>query len=319
MVLICDDNAACRPSWHRSGPIYRLIFMGPAIFRKCLPAIVCLVAGLLAWPFVVPAAAAFDDRSLRVCSAVGDDRQRLACYDSLVARSPKPEHQPPAARVASAPAEAAPEPAAVAAATGPGLRIAAGYGYGVGDHSGTFRVLSGDLKLQSAAGNSGDMVSGQLWIDNWIGENWTFGLEYVAFRNEGKLRVTLPKGLSILTDPVEAGARDKVSADLGFLNLAWRQASGSVHPFIGGGLGIGYGHASAWYDFENAFLGKLSQDAAVGKPIAGVQGFLGVEFDLGDHGYLAVMPRVIVLDAHPIGIDQQFMDFGVDGVLGWRF
>jgi hypothetical protein len=75
-----------------------------------------------------------------------------------------------------------------------------------------------------------------------------------------------------------------------FLNLAYRQAAGTVHPFIGAGIGIGYGHVSVGYDFRNAFLGSLSQMEAVGSPIAAVQGFTGVEFDLGRHAYLAVMP-----------------------------
>jgi len=86
--------------------------------------------------------------------------------------------------------------------------------------------------------------------------------------------------LSILTDPVEAGARVKLRADLGFLNVAYRQAAGFVHPFIGAGIGIGYGHVSAGYDFNNAFLGSLSQVVAAGAPIPGVQGFTGVGFDL---------------------------------------
>jgi len=31
------------------------------------------------------------------------------------------------------------------------------------------------------------------------------------------------------------------------------------------------------------------------------------------------MPRVIVVEGHPFGVDQRYMDFGVSGVLGSRF
>ena len=221
------------------------------------------------------------------------------------------------------PAVAAVLPAAivggVAVSPGPRFRIAGGYGFGVGDHTGSFKVLSGYLNLQSAVGSSGNLISGQFWIDHWLAENWTIGLEYLAIRNQGKANITLPKGLSILTDPVDATARVKVRADMGFLNLAYRQASGSVHPVIGAGIGIGYGHASAGFDFSNAFLGSLADSAAAGKPIVGVQGFVGVDFDVGRYAYLSVIPRFIVVDGHPIGVDQRYMEFGVTGLLGVRF
>jgi hypothetical protein len=269
----------------------------------------------------------FDNTALLACAAISDDRQRLHCFDSVVAHrselshsqkafAAEPEHNKPPPTVAAVPPAAA---VVAVPAPGPQFRLAAGYGFGVGDHTGSFRVLSGDLNLQSAVGSSGDMVSGQFWIDRWIAENWTIGLEYVGIRNEGKLSLTLPKGVSILTDPVGAEARVKVRADMGFLNLAYRQASGFVHPFIGAGIGVGYGHASAGFGFSNAFLGSVSEVVAAGSPIAGVQGFTGVEVDLGRHAYVAVMPRVIVVDAHPIGIDQRYMEFGVNGILGWRF
>jgi hypothetical protein len=278
-------------------------------------------------------ARAVDQRAIFACTTITDDRRRLQCFDMAVAHAAKSERSsnititklsrfelasgvdaavPPlvAAPILEAPMSEAP---------GPRMRFAVGYGFGVGDHTGSFRVLSGAINLQSAVGNSGDLVSGQLWIDRWLGENWTVGLEYLAIRNEGKATLTLPRGLSILTDPVNGGARVKLRADLGFLNVAYRPAAGWVHPFIGGGFGVGYGHGSAWYDLENAFIGSFAGVAAVGKPIAGIQGFAGVEFDLPYNAYLAVMPRVVILDGHPIGVEQRYLDFGVTGLMGWRF
>jgi len=229
--------------------------------------------------------------------------------------------EPPTANLPGNPSVPTPKAQAAAPAKASDLqfRLAGGYGFGVGDHDGSFRVLSGTLKLQSAVGSSGDIASGQVWVDNWLIDNWTIGLEYIAIRNAGKAQIALPKGLSILTDPVDASARVKLRADMGFLNAAYRQASGSVHALIGAGFGIGYGHASAGFDFYNAFLGGLGDVAESGSPIAGIQLFSGVDIDLGPHAYLSVMPRVIIVDAHPIGIDQRYMDFGVTGLLGLRF
>lgn len=231
----------------------------------------------------------------------------VAVPERKVIPSVEPVAQPPTAGTA------------VVAASGLQFRIAAGYGFGVGDHTGSFRVFSGNLNLQSAVGSSGDLLSAQVWIDRWLAENWTIGLEYVAVRNEGKLTLTLPKGVSILTDPVDATASVKVRADMGFLNLAYRPASGTVHPFIGAGIGVGYGHASAGFGFSNAFLGTLSREVAAGSPIAGIQGFTGVDFDLGRDAYLEVMPRVIVVEGNPVGVDQRYIEFGVTGLVGVRF
>jgi hypothetical protein len=285
-----------------------------------LPIAVLLIAATPAF-----AAQPLDNRALLNCAAITNDHQRLKCFDAITRRA-RPDGSPAIPARASHDAPGPPayvatpvEDSPSAATTGPRFRIAAGPGFGVGDHTGSFRVLTGHVDLQSAVGGSGILISGQVWIDRWIGENWTLGVEYVAFRNEGVFRAALPPGASGLSGATVAGARARIGGDLAFLNVAWRQASGSVHPYIGGGFGIGYGHASAGFDFNNAALGSLAQVEAIGSPIAGVQGFAGVEFDLGPHAYLAVMPKVIVVDGHPIGVDQRYMDFGVNGVLGWRF
>jgi hypothetical protein len=272
---------------------------------------------------------AAEDGALLACVAISDDRARLRCFDEEMAAVTRSTRRP--ALPAAAPGQT-PRPDPLSAATppvataetavvraGPRIRVALGYGFGVGDHTGSFRIPTGSVSLQSAVGGSGALASGQLWIDRWIGENWSIGVEYAAFRNQGRFTVALPQGLSILTDPVQAGAQAKLRADFGFLNVEYRMASGAVHPFVGGGFGIGYGHASAGYYFQNAFLGDVAQVVAVGKPIAGLQLFSGVEFDLTHGLFVSVMPKVIVVDGHPIGLDQRYLEFGVDGMVGWRF
>lgn len=286
------------------------------------------------------AAVSTDPRhALLTCAQLAVDADRLRCYDAISEQlrvsSPATAAAPsgPSATAVAMPAADAgaftPAPsatvpgAAAPSARGrsgwPDVRVAIGYGFGIGDHTGSFRVLGGTLDLQSAVGNSGDIADAQIWVDRLIGENWTVGLEYLGIRNEGKLRLTLPHGLSILTDPVQAAGRVKARADMGFLNLAWRPAGGHVHPFVGAGIGIGYGAASAWFDAYNAFLGGLSTSTGAGKPIAGVQAFTGVDIDLAHGLYLGVMPRFLLLNGHPVNVDQRFMEFSVDGLIGYRF
>jgi hypothetical protein len=212
-----------------------------------------------------------------------------------------------------------PLPAGTLARTAPQVRLAAAYGFTTVDHTGSFRVLSGTINLQSAIGNAGPMLSGQVWLDRFVAENWTLGLEYMAFRTQGKAVLTAPRGVSILTDPVYADAHVKLRGDLGFFNLAWRPVEGAVHPVLGGGIGIGYGVAAAGYYFNNAFIGALQQGVSIGKPIAGLQAFTGVDFDLTDWLYLGIMPKFVLLNGHPINVDQRLMLFGVDGILGVHF
>jgi hypothetical protein len=299
----------------------------PRALKSCLGAL-ALVGWLAATPAgaVEPLAAA-EVGALAQCATIANDKQRLECYDALAARRAPPGRSlsvvegPRQAPVQPVDADASPQPPTGPAAetAAPQIRVAGSFGFGVGDHNGSFHVQSGVLKLQSAAGSSGNLASGQIWVDRWLAEDWSIGLEYVALRNEGRLGVVLPKGVSILTDPAYATAQVKVRADFGFANIAYRAASGTVHPFIGAGIGIGYGHASAGFSFNNAFLGSLTQVVEAKKPVVGVQGFTGVAFDLGRQAYFEIMPRVILVNGHPIGVDQQYMDFGVSGVLGWRF
>ena len=166
-----------------------------------------------------------DNRTLLKCAAIMSDQQRLRCFDTIVRQTRTDRFQP----VAIEPRDAAATPPP-ATSRAPRVRVAAGYGFGIGDHTGSFRVLSGHLDLNSAAGGSGALVSGQIWIDRWIAEEWTIGLEYVAVRNEGRLSAAFPQGVSIVNGSATAGARVKIGADMAFVNLAWRRASGSVRP-----------------------------------------------------------------------------------------
>lgn len=268
------------------------------------------------------------DRDLLACTRIIAAAERLACFDrAMAARTAGPaatlsvgampagRDLPPAAVTASVlspPAVAPPRQ----------VRVAAGGGIGVGDYYGYFNHLGhgGRLWADSAAGSSGPLTSGQLWIDNWIGTDWTIGAEYLTLNNLGDLRVTLPRGLSILTDPIQGHARSSVVGGMGAINLAWRPATTlSLHPWISAGLAIGYGRAAISYSLQSPFFGTSTQTAEARSAFPALQAMLGLDIDLGNTFYISLLPRIIYADGHPFGLAQRYMDFALTSLLGARF
>ena len=201
-----------------------------------------------------------------------------------------------------------------------GYRFALGYGYGVGDHSGAFKLRHGTLDTDSAIGSAGGIGGMQSWIDNWLAPDWSIGSEYLLITRTDKARLSLPGGYSILTDPVNGNAGAKLSGHLATINIAYRPAlAGWVHPSIGVGLGAGKGEVSAHYALDNDFTGEVDGSVRKRSEIAGMQGFMAIDFDLYDGIYASLVPRAIWVTAHPVGVNQQFLDFSVSGFVGVRF
>jgi hypothetical protein len=182
------------------------------------------------------------------------------------------------------------------------LRVAAGGGFGVGDYYGYFSHLGrgGNLSAASVVGSSGPLVSAQLWIDNWIDPDWTIGLEFLTMNNTGDMRITLPRGVSILTDPIQGTVRASVVTTMGAVNLAWRPVTNlPLRPWIGAGLVGGYGRA------KSAF--------------PALQALLGLDVKFSHSVYLSLLPRIIIASGQPFGLPQRYMDFAFTSLLGVQF
>ncbi len=281
-----------------------------------------------AWPIAVLTIVALGVLAARgaaqeiyACATIADPAARLACYDRAAsahvqAPSPAPSQ---AARVAAVPPPTTPS-VAPHRSEPVDIRVAVGYGFGISDHAGSIRVLGGALNLHSAIGNSGNVKSLQAWIDNWPLPKWSLGLEYDGIDNQGSAAISLPRGFSILTDPITGETAAGVTARIGVLNLAYRPwADGPWHTALGVGFLAGYGSVNAWGYVHNAFIGTISGSVHGGSPIAGVQGFTELDYDLTEHLYIGLMPRIIWITAHPIGVNQQFVDFTLSGLVGARF
>lgn len=189
----------------------------------------------------------------------------------------------------------------------------------MGDHTGTFPVSSGTVVLKSAVGSSGPLFNAQVWSDRWAGGNLSLGLEYLTFLRRADASGQFPHGLSILTDPVSAGATANIQARIGFFNAAYRPPDGPVHPVLGAGFGIGQGTAGVSYRFYNAFTGPFGSAESKGTLLGGVQAFTGFDADLGRYMWFSLMPRIVLIDGHIVGVNQRYMDYSVSALLGVRF
>jgi hypothetical protein len=263
---------------------------------------------------------------LRQCREVADDAARLRCYDDAIAHQAKPaaDAAAPASRsAASATAAASPSPPPLPPLKPRApleVRVDAGYSFAFGDYAGSSKVSGGTLEANSATGGLGGGLLAEAWLDNWPGTNQSVGLEYLQINNRAEVTATLPKGVSILTDPVFAQLDGAIQAHLVFFNYAYRPPGlGRFRPVMGAGLGFGYATATVGAFFSNDFTGVVRPQSASSSPIAGVQGFIGVEASLSDRLYVSLIPRVVVVSGHPIGVNQRYLDFILGANLGYRF
>ena len=250
------------------------------------------------------------DAAIPRCLALGNPDKRLSCFDTVTtihAVAAVPE----AMRTA--------RPERNAAESGSGIRISAGGGVNVGDHAGRFKALHGDLNLHSFLGSSGSALSAQLWWDGAFAKNWTVGAQWLKIRSAGKAALNLPyldvSGIRI--SPVSLDAQARISADLAFLNIAYRPAHYvSVHPFIGVGVGGGFGRAS--FDYNYDLFGTGGSSTRVSSAVGAVQAFMGLDFDITRSIYLSLSPGAVLVSGHPVGLNQRYLDLSMLATLGAR-
>ncbi len=201
------------------------------------------------------------------------------------------------------------------------LRLSAGGGYGVGSNSGTYDVDHGTLDLESVTGGSGPVLTANLWADHVLLSDLSVGVEFLRLVNGATAALNLPRGISILTDPSGGQAKLSASADMGFLDLAYRPDLNDPRFafFVGGGFGGGVGKASATLELYNPVLGDFAQQASVRSAIGGLHGLLGIDFYLSKSFFISLSPQVLYLTGHPIGIHQSYVDMMVTSSVGYSF
>ena len=190
------------------------------------------------------------------------------------------------------------------------LRLELGGGYGVGSNSGVYDVNHGSLDLQSVTGGSGPVLTAGLWLDHVMTPRLSVGVDFLRLMNKATATLDLPKGISILTDPTTGRAKLSATADMAFLDVAYRPVftDPAVAFYVGGGIGGGTGKAGASFEIFNPATGGFSQQAAVNSPIGGAHGLMGVDFYLTKSMFISLSPQILYITGHPVGVHQSYLD-----------
>ncbi len=194
------------------------------------------------------------------------------------------------------------------------FRVQVGVGVQGGDPEVTFADASGDLDT-----DTGLAISAAAWVDEVGVKYLSLGLEYLRLQDSdfsesasGEfLGVTLSGTLDI--DP---------TIDAVMINVAIRNNSGKLHPYLGLGIGVGRADAdltaslTVTVDGETfAASGSASDDDTA---LAG-QLFVGFDADFGSNWYVGVNGRYFLMDADLFGADVEFRTWSVMGIIGFKF
>jgi hypothetical protein len=294
---------------------------------SCAGVMLASAAIAVMWPSSVRAASAGNGEVWwQQCVDMRDDRARLACYDASVPK-PTPANAETAAGPPPPPTDKPNESgASITATTKPSrgpmtIRLSIGYGYGIADYAGRLHAIDhGFFNISSGIGSAGGLYVGDVWLDGLLGPDWTVGVEYAQFRNTTHVQLELPQGFSVLTDPIEGNADAELFARMIFLNLAYRPKTiGPLRPSVGAGIAAGRGEVGASLAIQNAFIGTIGTNPHTSFPLGALQGFAGIEYDVTDHVYVALVPRVIWVTGHPVDRDERYIDLIIGSALGVDF
>ena len=194
------------------------------------------------------------------------------------------------------------------------FRVQAGVGVQGGDPEVTFAGVSDDLDT-----DTGIAISAGAWVDGVGWKHLSLGLEYLRLQDSDFsesasgtfLGVTLSGTLDI-----------EPTIDAVMVNAAFRKNTGTFHPYVGGGIGVGFADAdltaslTVTVDGETfAASGSASDDDTA---FAG-QLFAGVDADVGGNWYVGINGRYFLMDADLFGADVEFRTWSVMGIVGFRF
>lgn len=200
----------------------------------------------------------------------------------------------------------------------PRYRVEIGAGAGVGHYDGTIGKTSRRVDVDSFIAARGTNLRAAVWDDRMLSNRWGMGLEYDHFQVHARVHADLANGMGPLIDPITAELKANIRADMGFLNVAYHpRPDDTIRPYVGGGIGAGRATLSTQY----TLTGFVTDEALnrQSSPVAGLQGFGGVEVDLTEGLYLAPGVRVMYFTGRPLGFPHQFIDASLEMNLGYRF
>ena len=188
------------------------------------------------------------------------------------------------------------------------LEVGAGYSFSLFKEDvsepveGTFLTAT----LTEINTGSGPTASAAFWVDGVIRDNFSVGIEYnySGFSPDATVRFSAPRRSRDVTREADATLHN------GFINAAYRQNDGDLHPYAGLGLGLGYAKIG---------LDGIVANGEVGTVTGGLQGFIGIDYDLTEQFYVGANSRLYYVDGRIIGTDLQFLELQLFGKLGVRF
>jgi len=194
------------------------------------------------------------------------------------------------------------------------FRLQVGLGAHGGDPDIEFAGESGSLDT-----DTGIAISAGGWIDHVGWNHFSLGLEYLRLQDSdfhASASATFLGGTLTGTLDIEP------TIDAVMVNAAMRNNDGTIHPYIGGGIGVGHADvdltasvtvtvggqtfsaSGSANDTDTAFAGQL---------------FGGIDVDIGGNWYLGVNGRYFLMDADLFGADVEFRNWALMGFIGRKF
>ncbi len=172
------------------------------------------------------------------------------------------------------------------------------------------------VDLDSVSLDGGAAYGASAWVDGWIGKNWSLGLQYLRLHTGGDGSTTISTPIA---GTITAGADADITLDTIFINLAWRQNDGELHPYVGGGLGFGRASVEVSGFVTASLIGSAVRSVEAEEFQGGIQGFVGLDYDIFDNLYVGASGRIYYIDGRPIGFDLQLLEYMILGHIGVRF
>ena len=184
------------------------------------------------------------------------------------------------------------------------FRLQFGAGVQGGDPEVAFADVSGDLDT-----DTGFAISGGAWVDKVGWKHLSLGLEYLGlqdsdFSESGSFSGTV-LGVTI------SGTGDidvEPTIDAVMFNAAIRKNDGSIHPYFGGGIGVGFASADVTASGTGTFNGEpVSVAGSIDDDDTAFAGqlFAGVDADVDANWYVGINGRYFLMDADLFGADVE--------------
>ena len=190
------------------------------------------------------------------------------------------------------------------------FRLQFGAGVQGGDPEVAFADVSGDLDT-----DTGFAISGGAWVDKVGWKHLSLGLEYLGlqdsdFSESFSGSVTVLGGT--LSGTIDVDIEPTIDAVM--FNAAIRKNDGSIHPYFGGGIGVGFASADVTASGTGTFNGEpVSVAGSIDDDDTAIAGqlFVGFDYDVVGSLYLGVNGRYFLMDADLFGVDVEFRTWSV--------